>query len=155
MILPPEILDSGEVAWPIPIIADSRGEQRFTSVFLATVSAAPSFAPALLAPLGRRFGQGSIINTYTEAVLQAYDNTKDRSDGLLQISSGGRVWAALIEAKIGNTVLAAEQAQRYLQLACSKQRDAVITISHQYVGRPEHSPVAIPRILTKSVELYH
>ena len=44
----PEILISGEIARLIPVIADSRKEQRVTSVFLATLSAVPSFAQSFI-----------------------------------------------------------------------------------------------------------
>ena len=155
MTLLPEILVSGEMARLIPVIADSRREQRVTSVFLATLSAVPSFAQTLLTPLGQRLGQRSVVNTFTEVVFKGDEKVKDRPDGLLQISSGRNTWSALIEAKIGNVELDPEQVQRYMQLARGRELDAVITISNQFVARPDHNPINVPKSLTRYVSLYH
>lgn len=151
----PEILISGEIARLIPVIADSRKEQRVASVFLATISAVPSFSQALMSTLGQRLGQRSVIDTFTEVVLKVDKEAKDRPDGLLQVSTGTKNWSALIEAKIGNSDLEPEQVQRYLQLARDANLDAVITISNQFAARPDHSPVNVPKALTKRIPLYH
>ena len=110
----PEFLESGEIARLIPVIADSRREQRVTSVFLATLSAVPDFAQPLLSSVGVRLGKRSVIDTYTEVVLEGHKEGKDRPDGLIIVSSGKKPWKALIEAKIGSSSLDDEQVQRYL-----------------------------------------
>ncbi len=151
----PEILISGEIARLIPVIADSRKEQRVTSVFLATLSAVPSFAQSLFATIGQRMGRRSVIDTYTETVLRGDEKGRDRPDGLVIITSGSKTWLALIEAKIGHAGLNSEQVQRYLQLARDNGVDAVITISNQFVARPDHNPVNVPKTLTRRASLHH
>ena len=65
----PDFLESGEIARLIPVIADSRREQRVASVFLATLSAVPEFAQPLLTSVGVRLGKRSVIDTFTEVVI--------------------------------------------------------------------------------------
>ncbi|MEQ9244832.1 MAG: hypothetical protein RLO21_02495, partial [Nitratireductor sp.] len=150
-----DLLECGEVARLIPVIADSRREQRVASVFLATLSAVPDFAQTMLSPLGVRLGKRAFIDTYTEIVLRGQKDTKNRPDGLIVISAGKGSWKALVEAKIGNAALDDDQVQRYLQLARDHGIDAVITISNQFVVRPTHSPVKAPKALTRKVSIFH
>lgn len=150
-----EFLESGEIARLIPVIADSRREQRVASVFLATVSAVPDFAHRLLQSIRIRLGKRSVLDTYTEVVLKGQKDSKDRPDGLIVVSSSGKTWSALVEAKIGSSKLDDEQVQRYLQIARENDIDAVITISNQFVARPEHSPINAPKHMTKKVSLFH
>ncbi|MGF1593589.1 MAG: hypothetical protein ACFCUW_09930 [Kiloniellaceae bacterium] len=150
-----EIIESGEVARLIPVIADSRREQRVASVFLATLSAVPDFAQVLLSTLGVRLGKRAFIDTYTEVVLKGHKDTKDRPDGLIVVSSGKNTWKALVEAKIGNASLDDDQVQRYLQISRDCGIDAVISISNQFAVRPTHSPVKVNKVLTRRVDLFH
>lgn len=151
----PDFLEQGEIARLIPVIADSRREQRVASVFLATLSAVPGFAEPLLSNVGVRLGKRSVIDTYTEVVLKGQENTKHRPDGLIVVSSGNKSWKALVEAKIGSSSLEEEQVHRYLQLARNSDIDAVITLSNQFVARAVHSPIKAPKTLTKKVDLLH
>ena len=66
----PVILKSGEIARLIPVIADSRKEQRVTSVFLATLSAVPHLAGALLSSVGQKVSRRTTINSFTEVVFK-------------------------------------------------------------------------------------
>ncbi len=150
----PEYLQSGEVARLIPVIADSRKEQRVTSVFLATISAVPQYAQALLATVGQRLGKRSTINTFTEVVFKD-QTSKDRPDGLALVSTGRKTWSTLFEAKIGNATINEEQVQRYAQIAKDHGIDAVITISNQFVARPGHNPIDMPKVLSRKVALFH
>jgi hypothetical protein len=150
-----EILSSGEIARLIPVIADSRKEQRVTSVFLATLSAVPRLSQALFETIGERLSKRSVVETYTEVVLKGDENGNDRPDGLFRVTRGGKTWSALVEAKIGNSELNSQQVQRYLQLARTHDLDAVITISNQFVARPDHSPLIISKSLTNRIDLFH
>ena len=150
-----ECLESGEIARLIPVIADSRREQRVASVFLATLSAVPEFAQQLLSGAGVRVGKRSTIDTYTEVVLKGQKDSKDRPDGLIVVSSGSKSWSALVEAKIGSSSLDDGQVQRYLQIARQCGVDTVITLSNQFAARPSHSPVKVTRAMTKKVQLLH
>jgi hypothetical protein len=151
----PDFLESGEIARLIPVIADSRREQRVASVFLATLSAVPDFAESLLSSVGVRLGKRSVIDTFTEVVIGGHKESKDRPDGLIVASTGKKSWKALLEAKIGSSSLDDDQVQRYLQLARNSGIDAVITLSNQFVARPIHSPVNAPKTLTRRVDLFH
>ena len=155
MTLLPEYLESGEVARLIPVIADSRREQRVVSVFLATLSAVPNLAQPLLSGVGARLGKRSAIDTFIEVAVTGHKDAKDRPDGLIVVSSGKKTWKALVEAKIGTAGLGDETVNRYLQIARDSGIDAVITVSNQFVARPGHSPVNAPKNLTRRVGLYH
>lgn len=155
MTVSTDFLESGEIARLIPVIADSRREQRVASVFLATLSAVPDLAQPLLSGLGVRVGKRSVIDTYTEVVLKTRNDVKDRPDGLIVVSSGSKSWKALVEAKIGSAQLDDQQVQRYMTLARDNGIDAVITISNQFVARPTHSPIKAPKTLTRRVDLFH
>ena len=56
----PDFVISGEVARLIPVIADSRREQRVNSVFLATIAAIPDFVQPLLNTVGLQLGKHSV-----------------------------------------------------------------------------------------------
>ena len=151
----PDFLESGEIARLIPVIADSRREQRVASVFLSALSAIPDFAQILMGTLGVRLGKRAVIDTFTEVVLKGEQDAKDRPDGFILVTSGKKEWKALVEAKIGSASLDPEQVQRYLQIARSHSIDAVITMSNQFVARPMHSPITVPKTLTRRVGLFH
>ncbi len=108
-----------------------------------------------------RTGARTRISAYTEVGLAAETGNSDRPDGLLLVETGRSTWSALVEAKVGRSVLDPDQVERYLKLAREKRIDAVITISNDFAARPTHSPVAgaIPRLrqLTGNgkVGLYH
>ena len=93
----PDFLESGEIARLIPVIADSRREQRVASVFLATLSAVPDFAQPLLSSVGFRLGKRSVIDTFTEVVIKDQNDAKDRPDGLIIVTTGKKPWKALVE----------------------------------------------------------
>ncbi|KAB7624155.1 hypothetical protein F3N43_07135 [Alkalilimnicola sp. S0819] len=112
---------------------------------------------ALLRSIGVRVGSRARLETWTEVTFAKGDKPKknDRPDGLLVLHTGKKVWRALIEAKIGNAELDAEQIARYVQQAKQHNIDAVITISNQFSALPSHHPVSLPKNATKGVELYH
>lgn len=152
----PSYLKSGEIARLIPVIADSRKEQRVASVFLAALSAIPDLAETLLDSLGQRVGKRTAINSYTEVVFEDQQpDLRDRPDGLLIVDRGRSSWTALIEAKIGNNAIDSEQVDRYAQIARNNSIDAIITISNQFAVRPDHSPITISKPLQRKIKLFH
>ncbi len=87
----PDYLIKGDIARLIPVIADTRNEQRAVSVLLAVMAAVPEFSRAILGSLGHRLSQRSIVNTYTEVVFKGEKNApKDQPDGLIVVNSGRR-----------------------------------------------------------------
>ena len=155
----PEFLSRGEPARLFPIVADASREQRLLSIFLAVLSQVPNLAHEILGTVGVRIGKRTRISSFTEVTLKNDIENSGRPDGLLIVATGRSIWSALIEAKIGRSELDASQVERYLKLARDNGLDAIITISNDFVARPDHSPVAnsIPRIrqLTSKSKLYH
>lgn len=52
-------------------------------------------------------------------------------DGLIRVSRGSRVWAALVEVKTGRNELQSEQLENYLEAARRNGLQALLTISNQ------------------------
>lgn len=151
-------LASGQIARLIPTVADSKKEERATSSLLATFMVVPGFAESVLSDAGASIGKRSRVTCYTEVVFKSQDKEKGkipRPDGLVVISNGAKIWTALIESKIGNSELTNEQVEEYLTLAKQYKINAVITISNQFATTPTHHPLTIPKLKTRSVELYH
>jgi len=153
----PDYFTKGERARLIPVAADSSKEVRATSVFLATMMAVPPFAERMLDTIGQKVGKRSEIACFTEVGFkQANGGKNHRPDGFVSLSSGrGRQWTALVEAKIGNAEIDAEQVKAYATLAKEHGIDAVITISNQFSALPTHTPVEIGRVLSRNVGLFH
>ena len=153
----PNYLKSGDVARLFPVIAETGKEQRAASILLSVLSAVPPFSNSLLSPIGQKIGSRTTVNTFTEIVFQNEDPSikKNRPDGLIEVSVGRRRWAALLEAKIGNSVLNRDQIERYLRLAKDNSIDAVITVSNEFAALPTHHPISVQKSLTRRVTLYH
>jgi len=141
----------------IPVVADTSKEQRAASFLLAAFRGVHEFRQAMLASLGIRVGRRATLQAWTEVAFQAEPKCpkSERPDGLLVLHSGKKQWRAIIEAKIGNTLIGEEQLRNYLQIAKQNKIDAVITVSNQFVALPTHHPVKVPKNLVKGVELYH
>jgi len=148
-------IQSGSKARLIPVVADSKKEERATSVLLSTFMLVPNFAEAVLGDAGAKVGARSDIKCYTEIVFKSKAKSKIRPDGLIIITTRGKTWSALVESKIGNSTLTKEQIEDYLDLAKEVGANALITISNQFAIIPTHHPVAVNKNKTRSVELYH
>ncbi len=151
----PDFLKGGEVARLFPILAESSKEKRVASIFLAVMTQIPVLSENVLGTVKVRIGKRTKIKAFTEVVLRHEVDTACRPDGLIVVSTGRRNWAALIEAKIVKAKLDASQVQRYMELAKANGIDAVITISNEFVARPDHSPVTVPKPLLRRVKLIH
>ncbi|AQZ95314.1 hypothetical protein ACFSB1_18010 [Halopseudomonas phragmitis] len=153
----PDFAVQGEVARLIPVVADTSREQRAASVLLAALRGVYEFRQMMFASLGHRVSGRARIGAWTEVALECDLDVpkKDRPDGLVQMVTGSKQWSTLIEAKIGNAEVDAEQLKRYLLQAKKNKIDAVITITNQFVALPTHHPVKLPKSLLKGLELYH
>lgn len=145
----------GSKARLIPVVADSKKEERATSVLLSMFMFVPQFAEAVLNEAGAKVGQRSTINCYTEIVFNNKDFNNLRPDGLIVITHGKKSWSALVESKVGSNDLNKEQIENYLDLAKSIGANAVITISNQFATLPTHHPVSVSKNKTRSVDLFH
>ena len=152
----PELLERGELARLIPVVADGSKEGRAASILLAAMMSVDAFAAAMLGGLGVRVGSRAKVRAFTEVVLR--DTPADvrlRPDGLLQVNTGRSTWTALIEAKIGKAEIDEEQLKSYLNLARNAGIQAVVTVSNQFTALPEHHPIPLNSALTRGVDVYH
>ena len=145
----------GTKARLIPVVADSKKEERATSALLATFMVVRQFAEEVLAEADAKVGVKARVQCYTEVVFDTKDNSKIRPDGLVVVTLGKKTWSALIESKVGNAELAKEQVEAYLDLAKEVGADVVVTISNQFATKPTHHPVAVNKAKTRSTGLYH
>ena len=147
-------LKTGEPARLIPSVADSKKEERATSVLLSVMSVVPDFAKAILGQVGVNIGKRTTVACYTEVVFR--DVSKNlRPDGLVVVKNGNSIWFAVVESKIGNQQLKQDQLDDYVALCREIGADALITISNQFALRPDHHPVFIPRRHLKYVDVAH
>ncbi len=147
-------LMSGVPARLIPNVADSKREERATSVLLSIMSVVPDFAKALLGQVGVSISRRSEITCYTEVVFRDVSK-KLRPDGLVIVRNGSKTWSALVEAKIGGANLKQEQLDDYVILCREVGADALITISNQFALRPDHHPLLIPRKHLRYIDVAH
>lgn len=150
-----EFIKQGSKARLIPVVADSKKEERATSVLLSSFMIIPSYAESVLADAGAKIGKRSEIKCYTEIIFSDKEIEMFRPDGLIVITSGSKSWSALVEAKIGNNDLSKEQIENYLDVAKAVGADALITISNQFATIPTHHPVSVSKTKIKTVDLYH
>lgn len=148
-------ISSGTKARLIPVVSDSKKEERATSVLLSSFMMVPQFAEAVLTEAGARIGTRSEIKCYTEIVFKNKDQNKIRPDGLIVVTRGTKNWSCLVESKIGNNGLDKEQIEAYLDLAKEVGADALITISNQFATIATHHPVSVNKTKIRSVDLFH
>lgn len=152
----PDYLIQGEVARLFPVLATTSKEGRTTSIVLACISKIEEFGAELLSTVGKRVGKRSKIETYTEIVFKNEKiQVKDRPDGLIILRSGSNEWRALVEAKVGNAEIAADQVEKYREIAKEQGLDCVITISNQFATLPEHHPVEEVRKSRSKIPVFH
>lgn len=149
-------LVTGKLARLIPVVADSKKEERATSSLLASFMVVPAFAHEVLSEVGAPMGKRSSVECYTEVCFKSDEKTKvSRPDGLIIVNSGAKTWSAIVESKIGNTQLTKDQIESYLDLAKIHGVDALITLSNQYAVTPRHHPVQVAKQKLKHVGIYH
>ena len=151
-----DIIGISNQARLIPVVSDSKKEERATSILLAAFSIVPAFANDVLVEAGAKISPRSKIRCFTEVTFPIQDSdSKARPDGLIVIKNGKTTWTALVESKVGTSDLTTEQVEKYLDVAKANGIDAVITISNQYATSPEHHPVKVSRVKTRYVGLFH
>ena len=150
-----DILSNDRRARLIPSVADSLKEQRLVSILLSTLSEVRPLATQVLDRLGQKVAKSSRIDAYTEVEFPSSSgNAVDRPDGLLRVTTRKSRWTALFEAKINKTDIAANQVQRYADVARRFNINAVITLSNQLVPLPTHLPYLLPKY-GKHVQFFH
>ncbi len=147
-------LVKGSVARLLPVVADSKKEERATSILLAAFTVIPDFARAVLSEAGAPMGKRSKIQCFTEVSFKG-DNPKSRPDGLIIVTTGKKMWSALVESKVGRNELSSDQVEDYLGIAKAQGVDATITISNQFASLPTHHPVRVNKQKLRSTGLFH
>ncbi|CUH53302.1 hypothetical protein [Shimia marina] len=152
----PENVIQGDHARLFPVLATTSKEGRTTAIVLSCLSLVREFASTLLSGVGQRLGTRAKINTYTEVVFKSQaGKSADRPDGLIVVRVGSREWKALVEAKVGNSDLNADQIERYRTLAKENGVDCVITISNQFATAPDAHPLEDVRKSRSKIPVYH
>lgn len=152
----PAYLKQGEIARLFPVLSTTSKEGRTTSIVLACLAKVEEFGANLLSTVGQRVGKRSHIETYTEVVFDKQSmEIKERPDGLIVLRIGSREWRALVEAKVGNNDLDADQIERYRALAKDNSVDCLITISNQFATSPTSHPMEIVRKSRSKIPVYH
>ncbi|QBK30821.1 hypothetical protein E0E05_09565 [Roseitalea porphyridii] len=152
----PEYLSQGEEARLFPVLSTTSKEGRTTSIVLACLSLVDEFAQALLKTVSQRPGKRTKIECFTEVVFKGQKRAKvERPDGLIVLTTGPRVWKALVEAKVGNTKINPEQIEKYRTIAKDFGADCVITISNQFATRPDHHPDDAVRKQRSKIPVFH
>jgi hypothetical protein len=149
-------LTSGQIARLIPSISDSKKEEKATSIVLAAFMAVPDFASKVLDSVGVSVGKRTKVECFTEVgFADVAQQTGRRPDGLIVVTTGKKVWTALVESKIGRSELQREQVESYLVIAKQLKIDCLITVSNQFTPNPAHHPIKVSAAKTRSVGLFH
>ncbi|WP_321447654.1 hypothetical protein [uncultured Cohaesibacter sp.] len=152
----PEYLKQGEAARLFPVLSTTSKEGRTTSIVLACLCKIDEFGALLLSSIGPRIGVRATIEAFTEVVFRNQNTAiKDRPDGLIVVRVGKRQWRALVEAKVGNNDLEADQIERYRSLAKENDIDCVITISNQFATSPDSHPIEQVRKSRSRIPVFH
>jgi hypothetical protein len=155
-MLRPDYLVQGESARLFPVLATTSKEGRTTSIVLACISMIEEFGSELMNVVGKRVGKRTKIETYTEIIFKnEKTQVKDRPDGLIVLRNGSNEWRALVEAKVGNAEIGANQVEKYREIAKEQGLDCVITISNQFATQPEHHPVEDVRKSRSKIPVFH
>lgn len=144
--------------WPIarliPISSASgveAQERRAASALMAVISAVPDFAYSLLRPLGAQRGK---VQAYIEIPFK-FAGRSIRPDGIIAVTRGSKTWGAIVETKVGTSVLEPEQMNLYLDLARELGFDAVLSISNHYVTSSMQYPIEVDKRKLRKVSLHH
>ncbi|MCY4005647.1 MAG: hypothetical protein OXE84_02290 [Rhodobacteraceae bacterium] len=152
----PDYLIQGEAARLFPVLATTSKEGRTTAAMLACLVQIEALGSKLLQSLGQRRGKRSQMSAFTEVIFKNQpDGSQDRPDGLIVLKTGSREWRALIETKVGNNALQAEQIERCRNLAKDNAVDCVITISNQFATTPQAHPLEDVRRSRSKIPCYH
>jgi hypothetical protein len=147
--------ENWQVARLIPLPTGSgveAKERHAASALLAVLSVVGEFGRALLKPLGAPSGK---IEAFIEVAFKTQDGKTVRPDGLIGVSRAGRTWWALVECKISDQRLSADQMEGYLDVAREAGIDAVLSISNQYASHSSQYPVPLDRKKLRRVAIHH
>ncbi len=111
------------------IRGEREAELRATSALLSVLSVVRPLSRRLLTPIGASRADRAVVQAFTEVSFEGPDGEKHRPDGVLHVRSGQHAFTALVEVKVGEAKLDADQINKYLRLARQEGYDCVLTIS--------------------------
>ena len=145
--------------WPvarlIPITSATGVEARernAASALLAVLSVVDEFGRTLLKPLGAPVGK---IETFVEVPFKLDGGKVIRPDGLIGVTRAGKTWWCLVECKVADQDLTADQMEMYLDLARANSLDAVVSISNHYTTKSAEYPIALDRKKLRKTAIHH
>ncbi len=140
----------------IPVGSASNTENQVLSAFLSTLPVIKGwFNCAFAGGPSIRIGKQARIRCLTEVEFKDKEFADCRPDGFIIVTTGRTQWSALIEAKIKNNKLSAEQVEKYCKLAKRYKVDSVITISNEFTSKPDHHFLVIPKNSIRNLQLFH
>ena len=116
------------------------------------LSVVDEFGRALLRPLGAPAGK---IETFVEVPFKLEGGKAIRPDGLIGVTRAGKTWWCLVECKVADQDLSAEQMELYLDLARANSLDAVVSISNHYTTKSSEYPIALDRKKVRRTAIHH
>jgi len=120
------------------------GEDRATSVFLATLNIVDDYRIFLMKTLDKNVSRrGRDFSVFVHPQFGGRNSPKDIPDGMILVEKGKTQWKALIEVKIKDVDLDQGQLERYLNRAAEKKCNALITISNEMCSSPENPPLRL------------
>lgn len=126
-------------------------ERNAASALLAVIANVKEFGRAILRPLGAPAGT---IQTFVETPFD-FDGRKVRPDGLITVARAGKTWVALVETKVGGSLLEAEQMHTYLDVCKERGFDAILSISNHYVTASSAYPIELDKRRTRKLSPVH
>jgi hypothetical protein len=138
----------------IRIGSTREAELRATAGLLAIVKAVSEFGRAIVKDAGGPVGR---LSCYTEVPFAPAEpqEAELRPDGIIRSVRGNNDWRALVEVKVGDNPLTAEQVNAYHRLAKERGFSAVITVSNESANSDGSPPVSLDGRRLKSVPVVH
>lgn len=138
----------------VRISSSKEAELRAVAALLATLRAVSEFGRSIIKASG---GPAGRLSCYTEVPLKSDvpDAKELRPDGVIRVVRGSTDWRAMVEAKVGDCDLEAEQVNDYHRVAKEHGFAVLITISNQAALSDGLPPVNLDGRRLKSVPVVH
>jgi hypothetical protein len=138
----------------IRISSEKEAELRATAALCAMIRAVSEFGRAVVRMAG---GPAGKLECYTEVEfkIQDADEKALRPDAIIRVVRGKTEWKAMVEVKVGDSKLRAEQLADYQVLVRQEQFDALITISNEAALPNGLPPVTLDKRRLRTAPVFH
>ena len=106
-------------------------EQRAAAALLSVLSTVRPFSQALLSPMGASNAERASVDAYTEVGFDLGDGERARVDGVIVVTHARRIFRCLVEIKVGEAPLEAQQIEKYLKVARVNGFHCLLTVSNE------------------------